>query len=70
MAGVVINKRMLELERENARLQGEIGILEKEKLSLTEKLKRVEAQLEILQKSMVKQQYTVFLFNFHLVVEK
>lgn len=54
MAGVVVNKRMLELERENARLEGEIEILEKEKHSLNERVKRTEAQVEVLQKARVE----------------
>lgn len=54
MAGVFINKRMLELERENARLEGEISILEKEKQAVGEKLKRTEAQVEVLQKARVR----------------
>lgn len=61
MANVIVNKRMLELERENARLEGEIEILGKEKQALGEKLKRAEAQTEILQKAKVSVNYSTII---------
>lgn len=48
---------MLELERENARLEGEIEILQKEKNTLNEKIRRAEAQVEILEKARVSKVY-------------
>lgn len=55
LAGTLMNKRLLELERENARLEGEIDILQREKAVLDDRTKQAEAQVDILQKTLKNQ---------------